>query len=153
MIDENQFDIVTLSETWLRDNKHLLDYLKTPGYNFVYKNREQKLGGGVGAYLKEELDFEIREDLNRLDTTIEQLWLEIKGKNKKSILPSPQIEKKMEWLGKIETMLLITASTFTGTIILTGDTNIGINKPSRPQKRYQEILENFSRTFFKWSES
>ena len=97
MIDENQFDIVTLSETWLRDNKHLLDYLKTPGYNFVYKNREQKLGGGVGAYLKEELDFEIREDLNRLDTAIEQLWLEIKGKNKKSILP--QIEKKKKWNG------------------------------------------------------
>ena len=40
MINESQFDIVTLSETWLRDKKHLLDYVKMPGCNFVYKNRE-----------------------------------------------------------------------------------------------------------------
>ena len=50
--------------------------------------------------------------------------------------PSPQIQEKMEWLDKIETMLSITASTFTGTIVLAGDTNINANEPSRPQKRY-----------------
>ena len=79
MINENQFDTVTLSKTWLRDKNHLLDYFKIPGYYFVHKNRQQKHGGGVAAYLKEELDFKVREDLKRLDT-IEQLWLDIKGK-------------------------------------------------------------------------
>ena len=78
MIHENQFEKVTLSETWLRNNKHLLGYIKIPGYNFVYKNREQKRSGGVGAYLKEELGLKICEDLNRLDKTIEQLWEKIK---------------------------------------------------------------------------
>ena len=54
----------------------------------------------MGAYLKEELDFKVREDLKRLDT-IDQLWLDIKGK-KSSVLQgivyqrSPQIEEKME---------------------------------------------------------
>ena len=50
-------------------------------------------------------------------------------KNKKSTIwvgrvhqPSSQIEHKMEWLDKIEIMLSIIASTFTGTIILVGDT-------------------------------
>ena len=28
-------------------------YVEIPGYHFVYKNREQKCRGGVGAYLKE----------------------------------------------------------------------------------------------------
>ena len=72
---------------------------------------------------------------------IDQSWLEVKGKNKKpSILPgivhqpNPQIEEKMEWLNKIETLLLIIALTFTGTIILAGDTNIDVSEPSRPQK-------------------
>ena len=69
-----------ISETWPRDNKYILDYVKISSYHFVYKNREQKRGGGVGSYLKEELDFKIREVFNRLDTSIEQLWLEIKGK-------------------------------------------------------------------------
>ena len=61
------------------------------------------------------------------------MWLEIKEKYKKpSILPgivyqpSPQIEEKMEWLDKIETMLSKTASKFTGTIILAGDTNSNV---------------------------
>ena len=50
----------------------------------------------------------------------------------------------MEWLDKIETVLSIIASTFTGTIILVGDTNINVNEPSRPQKRYQGLLENLN---------
>ena len=28
MINKNQFDIAILSEAWLRNNKHLLDYVK-----------------------------------------------------------------------------------------------------------------------------
>ena len=90
MINENQFDIFTLSETWLHGNRHLLQYT----YNFVYENRQQKREGEVEAYREEELDFKIREDLkrdfkiredlNRLDTTIGQLWLETKGKDKKA---------------------------------------------------------------------
>ena len=58
--------------------------------------------------------------------------------------PIPQIEENMEWLDKIEAMLSIIASTFTGTTILAGDTNINVSEPSTPQKRYQEILENFN---------
>ena len=46
--------------------KHLLDHVKMPGYNFAYKNREQKSGGGVGAYVKEELDF---KNTGRFDQT------------------------------------------------------------------------------------
>ena len=44
IINENQFDIVTLSETLLRENKQLpIDYVKIRGYNLFHKNREQKL--------------------------------------------------------------------------------------------------------------
>ena len=85
----------------LCNNKHLLDDVKTPGYNFVYINREQKHIGGVGGYLKEELDIKINKNLKRLGTRTEQLWLAIKGKCKKtSILPEtvnqhqPQMKKK-----------------------------------------------------------
>ena len=37
MINENQFDIAT----WLRDNKHLLDYIKIPGYIYKIENRNE----------------------------------------------------------------------------------------------------------------
>ena len=52
---------------------------------------EQKRGGGVGAYSKEKFSFAVREDLNQIDITMEQLWL--KGKNKKSILIGTVISK------------------------------------------------------------
>ena len=100
------------------------------------KNREQKRGSV--AHLKEELYFKIREDWNRLDKTIEQLWLEIKWKKLEIIyftrdsLPTYFANRrKIEWLDKIEIMLSIIASTFTGTIILAGDTNINANVSSR----------------------
>ena len=51
-----------------------------PGCNVLYKNRKQKHGGEVGAYIKEKFSFIAREDLDQIDTTIEQLRLEVKGK-------------------------------------------------------------------------
>ena len=50
----------------------------------------------------------------------------------------------MKWLDKIKIMLSLITSTFTGTIILAGNTNLNVNEPPRSQKRYQEILENFN---------
>ena len=53
-----------------------------PGCNFLYKNSKQKHGGEVGVYIKEKFSFIAREDLDQIDTTIEQLWLDVKGKKK-----------------------------------------------------------------------
>ena len=41
------FDVVALSETWLRQNKMLLDYVHIPGYELLYNNRDNMRGGGV----------------------------------------------------------------------------------------------------------
>ena len=38
------FDIITLSETWLNENNHVIDCF--PNYNHVYNYRETKTGGG-----------------------------------------------------------------------------------------------------------
>ena len=67
------FDEFYVTETWLLDNKHLLGYLKLPGYNFVYRIREQKLVVGLGAISKKKISFTATEDLNQVDTAIEQM--------------------------------------------------------------------------------
>ena len=51
-----------------------------PGCNFLYKNSKQKHGGEVGVYIKEKFSFIAREDLDQIDATIQQLWLDVKGK-------------------------------------------------------------------------
>ena len=56
------FDVLTLSETWLKDNRQLLEYVSIPGYNFEFRNRENIRGGGVGAYIKESVQYIRRKD-------------------------------------------------------------------------------------------
>lgn len=46
------------SETRLRVNSDLLEYVKILGYDFVYKNRTKDRGGGIGAYSKRKVQFE-----------------------------------------------------------------------------------------------
>ena len=52
-MNKYEFDIVALSETWLKNNKTQLEYVQIDGYKSEFKNRESKSGGGVGFYIKE----------------------------------------------------------------------------------------------------
>ena len=49
---ECNFDILTLSETWLTENQNLLNYVELSGYDLYYNNRGNKRGGGVAAYVR-----------------------------------------------------------------------------------------------------
>ena len=44
-------DIISISETWLKENKDLIDYVQIPGYEFIYNNRKHSIGGGVAYYI------------------------------------------------------------------------------------------------------
>ena len=70
---EYNFDILTLSETWLTENQNLLDYVELSGYGLYYKNRENKRGGGVAAYVRDPLTCKILKGFCSLDPDIEHL--------------------------------------------------------------------------------
>ena len=36
MVHKTKFDIVTLSEAWLKNEKHVLKYVNLPGYKFLF---------------------------------------------------------------------------------------------------------------------
>ena len=82
MMNKYKFDIVALSETWLKNNKTQLEYVQIDGYKSEFKNRESKSGGGVGFYIKEHMNFNVRHDLGKIDESIEILWIEVQGRNK-----------------------------------------------------------------------
>ena len=112
MLNEYQFDIITMSETWLKDNQKLLDYVDIPGYNLEYANRDNKRGGGVGVYIKETFTYTERKDIINLDKSIEHYWLEISGLNKNSSYligifyqPSSIEHEKREWLDHFEEIM------------------------------------------------
>ena len=63
------FDVVTLSETWLKDNPHLLSHICIPGYANEFRNRDKVRGGGVGAYIKESVKYKKRKDIESIPRT------------------------------------------------------------------------------------
>ena len=42
MLNQYQFDIVVLSETWLKDNKQLLQYVQIPDYPVRFSQHEHR---------------------------------------------------------------------------------------------------------------
>ena len=150
MVNESKFDIITLSETWLRNDKHLLEYVNLPGYKFSHRNRDEKRGGGVGAYIKDCITYKIRTDIISLHGSLEHLWVEVKGKNKKSpcligvvYQSSSGNTKKIEWIEKIGAVLSSIKSTWDSAIILTGDTNIDLLSSSMTRDMYEQMLHTY----------
>ena len=61
MMNQTNFDVIALSETWLKNDKHVLEYVRLPGFEFAYRIRDEKGGGGVGIYIRDKIEFkEIR---------------------------------------------------------------------------------------------
>ena len=63
MTETYPMDVITMSETWLKNNSVLLEYVTIPGYTTVFMNRSIK-GGGVGAYIPASIPFKHRKDMN-----------------------------------------------------------------------------------------
>ena len=70
MVNRYCFDIITMSETWLKENDLLLQHISIPGYLQAFNNRNIIRGGGVGIYLKESINFKRRSDLEKKYTGI-----------------------------------------------------------------------------------
>ena len=124
MVNESKFAIITLSETWwLKNDKHLFEYVSLPGYKFSYMNIDEKQGGGVGVYIKDYITYKIRNDIISLNDSLEHLWVELKGKNKKSpnligvVYQPPENAKKIEWSEIIDAVLYSIKSTWDSIII------------------------------------
>ena len=75
-------DIIALSETRIKETSIIATL---PGYNFINEN-SQTQAGGVGAYIKNNLKYLQRRDLQFKIHGCENIWLEILGKRQKIII-------------------------------------------------------------------
>ena len=99
-----RLDIVALSETWLRDQPQLPQCVSVPGFTTEFRNGQGFKGGGVGAYIKENIKYKRRRDTENSCPEMEHLRLEIPGPNKYSkalvgvIYNSERILNPSSWL-------------------------------------------------------
>ena len=104
MLDEYQFDVIALSDTWFKKYKNQQNYDQINIYNAIFKNRTNKGGGGVRFYIKDQLEYKIRKDLTSKHESLEVLLIEIRGRNKNS--PTLVcVAEKLEWFEKIEALM------------------------------------------------
>ena len=129
-------DVITLSETWLKNNPALLEYVSVPVYSAVFRNRESIKGVGVGAYIHESIQFKRRCDIENLHPDLEHLWLELPGRNKHSkaligiMYRSKLILSESDWLERAESLLGYLTMSWDGLLVVSGDVNIDMRKPS-----------------------
>ena len=75
--------VIGLTETWLNSNSHLFDL---PGFESVCRNRQNRVGGGVGLYISNKFEYIIHEELNVTNDVLESLFVELINPNGKNIL-------------------------------------------------------------------
>ena len=75
MLDTYEFNVIALTETWLRDYEHLINHVQISGYNLKYNNRfTGQCGGGVGMYIKDNMNYKHRQVIIKIDKSVEHPW-------------------------------------------------------------------------------
>ena len=150
-IERYNFDVVCMSETWLKDNNLLLHHVSIPGYTQLFNNRTKARGGGVGMYVRETIKFKIRTDLINKFPSLEHLWIEIPGHNKHNrlllgvVYRSESTAPYGDWLDYFESLLSDLIVSWDGMLLVTGDFNIDLWQPSNAKvKKYIDLLQSMN---------
>ena len=152
-IDRYSLDIITMSETWLNENKLGLQHVTILGYVQVFNHRDKIKGGSVGAYVKESIDFKRRTDIEKRFPSMEHLWIKIKGRNKHSnlllgiVYRSDSVMVCSDWLGLFESLLSDLTVACDSMLLVTSDINLDLFCPNKPPvRKYLDILSTLNLT-------
>ena len=77
------FDAIVFTETWTKHELQSLCHI--PGYQAVHNSRPERKGGGVSIFIKQDVEFDVINDLNISNDDIEMLGLKLildKSENK-----------------------------------------------------------------------
>ena len=136
LVDSN-VDIVLLCETWL--NSYNVFRVVLPGYNFVYKNRTAKKGGGFGILIKDQLKHRVLD----IDSSIENVFIELKTDSESLCLGScyrPQNTDVNQFLLDYQQLLSKVKSKIRCPLLIGLDHNLDLLKSDK-YKPANEFLE------------
>ena len=77
---KHNFHIIGLSETKIVFNKDCVANISIPGYQF-FSQPSVHNAGGVGFYIRNEIEFHLRDDLSSTTDDYECLWIEVHSKS------------------------------------------------------------------------
>ena len=77
---KHNFHIIGLSETKIVINKDCVANISISGYQF-FSQPSVHNAGGVGFYIRNEIEFHLRDDLSSTTDDYESLWIEVHSKS------------------------------------------------------------------------
>ena len=108
-LTEYDFSCIGLSETWLTE--YTVDAFDLPGYSHITYTRSGRIGGGVSIYLKNNLTYSNRNDLQSADSCFETVFIEVNKENtnaKSNVIygviyrpPDSDIEKFTQYINTV----------------------------------------------------
>lgn len=99
------FCAVGVTETWLNSNDPSYDI---EGYNFIGSSRQERRGGGVGAFIRNDLNFVHRKEFDIFSESIECIFIEIQSKPKNilfSVIYRPPNSSLPDFIESLTTVL------------------------------------------------
>ena len=73
------FSIIGLTESWLSDSSAQCYNLR--GFRGEHRYRDNRSGGGVSLFIKDDIEYVLREDLCQMNKNIESIFVEIDKSN------------------------------------------------------------------------
>ena len=143
-----QFDVIVLSEIWSSNIGYLQNILA--GYSFFYKTPISSKAGGVGIFVRHELQPKLKSNISDIEnhnTFFEHIWVEITLKSKKYCIagfyrhPNTPVIAFTDALSKI-----LHKMAKNKTIFVLGDINIDVCKYDRDPntKLYVDLMCSYN---------
>ena len=102
-------------------------------------------------HIKDTIKYKERQDISKLDKTIEHMRIECQGKNKKQKLPCRCFlpttlwrQRKTDVDQKLDTILSAITAPSNQAIVIAEYTNIDCNKPSTVLETCKEVLDTYN---------
>ena len=102
----NPFSLIGLTETWINYDSHHPFHIDD--YEFINKNRQDRIGGGVAFYVLKSFNYTILEEISVCNTFIESLFIEIVVPGNKNIIagviyrcPSSNSQEFLQYLSNL----------------------------------------------------
>ena len=132
-------DFILVCETFLKDN--IIDLVKLDGYKFIHRSRNVKKGGGVGVYIRNNIDYSICENLSyNIDDEFESIFVKFDTYLIGEVYRSPNSSDTIS-VDRYEALLNKCMQTGNNLIIGTDQNFNYLNIKS--STRCQELLNNF----------
>ena len=140
----NPFHVLAFTETWLNGDNH--NMIEFSGFDHISNVRaNNQTGGGLSIFIRNNIDFKIRDDLNVMLPHIETLFIEVPHNNIKYLvgvvyrIPNTNIELFTNTLNS-----LIEPIKNNFEIILAGDYNICLQQDNNYTREFRNCLQSNS---------